>query len=299
MRFDSRAHRRRRRGRACGRRPIRRRRRTYRRRRVRPPGQARVRRGQRRARAHRARRCAACRAGPADGRAVAVVAGRRRDRGRACGPAPTATPTPTCMPRRGSPDRGRPVRRRRAPGRGPARRRAHADLRAGVPGARLRPSRPHLAPIPDQRLVRHRRRARPARARRRLRAAAGRGGGGHRSAADAASPGRRAGGGVDRARARMSAVRFLQRHCDAASAVATEIRAAAQRCESLRDNLWHLVDVKVATAIAIDERTLAKRPAWLAAAAAVTTERGTGHGRGAGSASRSSPTWTTTFATIG
>ena len=71
-----------------------------------------------------------------------------------------------------------------------------------------------------------------------------------------------------------SAVAFLQRHCDAANAVATEVRAAAQRCESLRDNLWHLVDVKVATAIAIDDRTLANRPAWMAAAAAVTTGAG-------------------------
>jgi hypothetical protein len=68
-----------------------------------------------------------------------------------------------------------------------------------------------------------------------------------------------------------AAVAFLQRHCDAANTVATEVRAAAQRCESLRDNLWHLVDVKVATSIAIDDRTLAHRPAWLAAAAAVTT----------------------------
>ena len=71
-----------------------------------------------------------------------------------------------------------------------------------------------------------------------------------------------------------SAIAFLQRHCDAANAVATEVRAAAQRCESLRDNLWHLVDVKVATAIAIDDRTLANRPAWMAAAAAVTTGAG-------------------------
>jgi hypothetical protein len=67
-----------------------------------------------------------------------------------------------------------------------------------------------------------------------------------------------------------SAVRFLERHCDAASAVATELRAAAQRCESLRDNLWYLVDSKAATAIAIDEGTRAQRPAWLAAAATVT-----------------------------
>jgi hypothetical protein len=68
-----------------------------------------------------------------------------------------------------------------------------------------------------------------------------------------------------------SAVGFLQRHCDAAYTVATEVRAAAQRCESLRDNLWYLVDSKVATAIAIDERTRAQRQTWLAAAATVTT----------------------------
>jgi hypothetical protein len=71
-----------------------------------------------------------------------------------------------------------------------------------------------------------------------------------------------------------SAIAFLQRHCDAANAEATEVRAAAQRCESLRDNLWHLVDVKVATATAIDDRTLANRPAWMAAAAAVTSGAG-------------------------
>ncbi len=69
-----------------------------------------------------------------------------------------------------------------------------------------------------------------------------------------------------------SAVAFLRRHCDIAGAVVTEVRAAAQRCESLRDNLWHLVDAKVATTTAIDDRPLAQRPAWLAAAAAVTTE---------------------------
>jgi hypothetical protein len=71
-----------------------------------------------------------------------------------------------------------------------------------------------------------------------------------------------------------SAIAFLQRHCDAANAVATEVRAAAQRSESLRDNLWHLVDVKVAAAIAIDDRTLANRLAWMAAATAVTTGAG-------------------------
>ncbi|WP_293049083.1 hypothetical protein [Mycobacterium sp.] len=66
-----------------------------------------------------------------------------------------------------------------------------------------------------------------------------------------------------------AAVQLLQRHCDTADAVAAELRAAAQRCESLRDNLWHLVDSKVATAVAVDDRTQAQRPAWLAAAAVV------------------------------
>lgn len=67
-----------------------------------------------------------------------------------------------------------------------------------------------------------------------------------------------------------AAVQLLQRHCDSADGVVGELRAAAQRCESLRDNLWHLVDSKVATAIAVDDRAQAQRPAWLAAAAAVT-----------------------------
>jgi hypothetical protein len=67
-----------------------------------------------------------------------------------------------------------------------------------------------------------------------------------------------------------AAVQLLQRHCDAADAVATELRAAAQRYESLRDNLWYLVDSEVATVIAVDDRVRVHRPAWLAAAAAVT-----------------------------
>ena len=69
-----------------------------------------------------------------------------------------------------------------------------------------------------------------------------------------------------------AAIAFLGRHCDIAGQVVTEVRAAAQRCESLRDNLWQLVDAKVATTTAIDDRTLAQRRAWLAAAAVVTTE---------------------------
>ncbi|OBJ49560.1 hypothetical protein [Mycobacterium sp. 1423905.2] len=68
-----------------------------------------------------------------------------------------------------------------------------------------------------------------------------------------------------------NAVRFLERHCDTGTAMAAELRAAAQRSESLRDNLWQLVDAKVGTTIAIDDRTLAHRPTWLAAAATVTS----------------------------
>lgn len=71
-----------------------------------------------------------------------------------------------------------------------------------------------------------------------------------------------------------AAVAFLQRHCDAANVVATEVRAAAQRCESLRDNLWYLLDSKVGAAIAIDDRSQAQRSAWLAAAAVVTAGAG-------------------------
>ncbi|MGF2946942.1 hypothetical protein [Mycobacterium sp. Lab-001] len=67
-----------------------------------------------------------------------------------------------------------------------------------------------------------------------------------------------------------AAIAFLRRHCDAADTVTTEVRAAAQRCESLRDNLWYLLDSKVATTVAIDDRTQAQRPAWLTAAAAAT-----------------------------
>lgn len=74
-----------------------------------------------------------------------------------------------------------------------------------------------------------------------------------------------------------AAVAFLQRHCDTANAIATEIRAAAQRCESLRDNLWRMLDEKVTAAIAIDDRSLAQRPLWLAAAATLSTGVGDRH----------------------
>jgi hypothetical protein len=71
-----------------------------------------------------------------------------------------------------------------------------------------------------------------------------------------------------------SVARFLQCHCDAATAVAAHVRAAAEGCAALRDNLWEMVDRKVATAIAIDDRRLGERSAWLAAAHTVTTGAG-------------------------
>jgi hypothetical protein len=71
-----------------------------------------------------------------------------------------------------------------------------------------------------------------------------------------------------------SAMRFLQRHCDEAAAVAARVRSAAEVCATLRDNLWQAVDSKVATTVAIDERRAAERSAWLAAAHTITTGAG-------------------------
>jgi hypothetical protein len=71
-----------------------------------------------------------------------------------------------------------------------------------------------------------------------------------------------------------SATGFLQRHVDAAAELARRVRVAADGCAALRDNLWQMVDAKVATAIAIDDRSQAQRPAWLAAAHTVTTGAG-------------------------
>jgi hypothetical protein len=67
-----------------------------------------------------------------------------------------------------------------------------------------------------------------------------------------------------------SATRFLQRHCDVAAEVAAHVRAAAEHCATLRDDVWQSVDGKVATTVAIDERRAAERSTWLAAANAVT-----------------------------
>jgi hypothetical protein len=71
-----------------------------------------------------------------------------------------------------------------------------------------------------------------------------------------------------------SAMRFLQRHCDTAEAVAAQVRAAAEQCAALRDQVWQAIDGKVATTVSIDERSAAERSTWLAAARAVRAGTG-------------------------
>ncbi|MFZ1162519.1 hypothetical protein [Mycobacterium sp.] len=69
-----------------------------------------------------------------------------------------------------------------------------------------------------------------------------------------------------RGRGADSAARFLQHHCDVATAVAARVRAAAEHYGALREDIWKAVDAKVATAVAIDERRAAQRSDWLTAA---------------------------------
>jgi hypothetical protein len=71
-----------------------------------------------------------------------------------------------------------------------------------------------------------------------------------------------------------AATDFLERHCRAGETVAANVAVAAERCAALRDDLWQLIDAKAATAVAIDDRRLAERSAWLAAAQTVLTGAG-------------------------
>lgn len=71
-----------------------------------------------------------------------------------------------------------------------------------------------------------------------------------------------------------SALGLLQGHCAAADAVTARMSAAAEGCGALRDNLWQLIDRKVATAVAVDDRTALQRAVWLAAAQTVTAGQG-------------------------
>ena len=64
---------------------------------------------------------------------------------------------------------------------------------------------------------------------------------------------------------------FLRRHGEASTAAAAAVRTTADALATLRDNLWHAVDGKVAAAIAADDRAPDE---WLAAAHTVTTGAG-------------------------
>jgi len=73
------------------------------------------------------------------------------------------------------------------------------------------------------------------------------------------------GGSADLSRA------FLRRHGATSAEAAAAVRTTADALASLRDNLWHTVDGKVAAAIAADDRAPDE---WLAAAHTVTTGAG-------------------------
>ena len=64
---------------------------------------------------------------------------------------------------------------------------------------------------------------------------------------------------------------FLRRHGEASVAAAAAVRTTADALATLRDNLWHAVDGKVAAAITADDRAPDE---WLAAAHTVTTGAG-------------------------
>jgi hypothetical protein len=71
-----------------------------------------------------------------------------------------------------------------------------------------------------------------------------------------------------------AAMESLQQHCNSANAVVDAIRVAAEGCTALRDNLWQMVDAKVAAVVDIDDRRLTERAAWLPAAQLVTSGAG-------------------------
>jgi uncharacterized protein YukE len=64
---------------------------------------------------------------------------------------------------------------------------------------------------------------------------------------------------------------FLRRHHDASAAAAAAVRSAADALAGLRDDLWQVVDGKVATTMAVGQRAQAE---WLAAAQTVATGAG-------------------------
>ena len=71
-----------------------------------------------------------------------------------------------------------------------------------------------------------------------------------------------------------AASEFLWRHGQSAVAVRDGLRRAADAMATLRDELWRSVDEKVGAVLDIDDRRLAQRAEWLAAAQTVTAGAG-------------------------
>ena len=257
----------------------------------------RVRRRRRGSRARRSRRR------PARGRSTTSWTGCGSGRGPPprspprCVRPPIGTPKPMPAPPGEWASDGRKARRRIAIGGGAARRRQHPDLCVGLPSARLCESGPDAARRAGARLVRQRRRPRPARPRCaivrrskrpwRRRRTRWRCQDEQLGALSAAWQGRSA----DLSRA------FLRRHGEASAAAAAAVRKTADALAALRDNLWHTVDGKVAAAIAADDRA----PDGMAGRRAHCDDgrrRSCGRQR-ADRPARSSRSSTTTFAPIG
>ncbi|MCW2689177.1 MAG: hypothetical protein JWR37_4067, partial [Mycobacterium sp.] len=64
---------------------------------------------------------------------------------------------------------------------------------------------------------------------------------------------------------------FIRRHRDSSEGAAAAVRNAADTLAALRDNLWQMVDGKVAAVLAIDDRRHVERSTWLSAAQTVST----------------------------
>jgi hypothetical protein len=67
---------------------------------------------------------------------------------------------------------------------------------------------------------------------------------------------------------------FLLRHGEASAAAASAVRNAVGALSALRDDLWHAVDEKVASAVAIEDRRQGERAQWQAATQTVSTGAG-------------------------
>ncbi len=66
------------------------------------------------------------------------------------------------------------------------------------------------------------------------------------------------------------AAEFVRRHCDTAEMLVNALQATADACTVLRDELWRVVDRRVAQTQEIVDRVRAQRPVWLAAARTVS-----------------------------